>query len=185
MLLHLPDPSEAHHVVDYFVRNEKHLTRWEPARPSGFYTAEWWAQQLERNRRELVEGRSLRLFVRSRRSPRGAVIGTCNFTNIVRGAFQACNLGYSIDATHEGKGMMREALDAAIDYVWEELRLHRIMANYQPTNERSGALLRRLGFAVEGYARDYLFIDGAWRDHVLTALTNPEGPTLDGRPRRT
>jgi ribosomal-protein-alanine N-acetyltransferase len=29
--------------------------------------------------------------------------------------------------------------------------------------------LRALGFTVEGYARDYLFIDGAWRDHVLTA----------------
>ena len=47
------------------------------------------------------------------------------------------------------------------------------MANYIPHNERSGRLLRRLGFMVEGYARDYLFINGAWRDHILTALTNP------------
>jgi ribosomal-protein-alanine N-acetyltransferase len=46
------------------------------------------------------------------------------------------------------------------------------MANYIPTNERSGLLLKRLGFAVEGYARDYLLINGQWRDHVLTALTN-------------
>ena len=33
--------------------------------------------------------------------------------------------------------------------------------------------LRGLGFVPEGYARDYLFIDGAWRDHIMTALTNP------------
>jgi ribosomal-protein-alanine N-acetyltransferase len=46
------------------------------------------------------------------------------------------------------------------------------MANYVPTNERSGRLLRRLGFVVEGYARDYLFIGGRFQDHVLTALTN-------------
>ncbi|MFV8766233.1 30S ribosomal protein S5 alanine N-acetyltransferase, partial [Yersinia enterocolitica] len=26
----------------------------------------------------------------------------------------------------------------------------------------------------EGYAKDYLLIDGQWRDHVLTALTNKE-----------
>ena len=40
-------------------------------------------------------------------------------------------------------------------------------------NERSGSLLRRLGFAVEGYARDLLYLRGAWRDHVMTALLNP------------
>ena len=40
--------------------------------------------------------------------------------------------------------------------------------------------LRRLGFVVQGYARDYLHIDGEWRDHILTALTNPnpEDPEL-------
>jgi ribosomal-protein-alanine N-acetyltransferase len=69
---------------------------------------------------------------------------------------------------------MQEALTGAIAYVFDELRLHRIMANYMPINERSGRLLRRLGFVVEGYARDYLFIAGGWRDHVLTALVNPK-----------
>jgi ribosomal-protein-alanine N-acetyltransferase len=46
------------------------------------------------------------------------------------------------------------------------------MANYRPQNERSARLLERLGFTREGLAKDYLFIDGAWRDHVLTSLTN-------------
>ena len=52
-----------------------------------------------------------------------------------------------------------------------------IQAAYVPANERSGRLLRRLGFTVEGYARDYLYIGGAWRDHIVTARTRPEaGP---------
>jgi len=42
-----------------------------------------------------------------------------------------------------------------------------------PHNARSGRLLERLGFVNEGLAKDYLFIDGAWRDHVLTARLNP------------
>jgi [ribosomal protein S5]-alanine N-acetyltransferase len=67
---------------------------------------------------------------------------------------------------------MFEALTAAIAFAFDVLRLHRIMANYIPGNERSGKLLRRLGFNMEGYARDYLLIDGEWRDHILTALTN-------------
>jgi ribosomal-protein-alanine N-acetyltransferase len=46
------------------------------------------------------------------------------------------------------------------------------MATYQPANERSGKLLKNLGFVVEGYARDYLRINGQWRDHILTGLTN-------------
>jgi ribosomal-protein-alanine N-acetyltransferase len=47
------------------------------------------------------------------------------------------------------------------------------MANYRPENERSARVLERLGFEREGLAREYLFIDGAWRDHVLTSLLNP------------
>jgi ribosomal-protein-alanine N-acetyltransferase len=44
------------------------------------------------------------------------------------------------------------------------------MANFRPENDRSRRLLQRLGFVEEGFARNYLFIDGAWRDHVLTSL---------------
>ena len=43
---------------------------------------------------------------------------------------------------------------------------------YGSVSERG--LLRRLGFVVEGYARDYLFLNGQWRDHVMTSLTNPD-----------
>ena len=50
--------------------------------------------------------------------------------------------------------------------------MHRIMANYMPHNMRSGNLLAKLGFEREGYARQYLQINGEWRDHVLTALTD-------------
>jgi ribosomal-protein-alanine N-acetyltransferase len=43
-----------------------------------------------------------------------------------------------------------------------------------PHNTRSAAVLKRLGFAVDGYARDYLMIDGRWQDHILTSLLNPD-----------
>jgi ribosomal-protein-alanine N-acetyltransferase len=72
---------------------------------------------------------------------------------------------------------MAEALRATNEFVFREMRLHRIMANYRPENVRSGKLLERLGFVREGLAKDYLFIDGAWRDHILTALVNPRFDT--------
>ena len=106
-------------------------------------------------------------------SPRAPILGTCNYTNIVRGPLLACHLGYQIARAAEGRGFMTEALHASNAFAFDSLRLHRIMANYRPENGRSARLLDRLGFVREGIARDYLFIDGAWRDHVLTALTNP------------
>ena len=67
---------------------------------------------------------------------------------------------------------MRESLREAIRYMFTEQKLHRIAANYRPENIRSGRLLAGLGFRIEGFAKNYLFIDGAWRDHVLTSIAN-------------
>jgi ribosomal-protein-alanine N-acetyltransferase len=91
----------------------------------------------------------------------------------VRGAFHCAHLGFGLDGTLEGRGYMREALEAIIAHAFGSMRLHRIEANHQPQNLRSAALLRRLGFVPTGYARDYLLIAGEWRDHVQTALINP------------
>lgn len=172
LVLTMPGPSEAGRMVDYFQRNHDHLAPWEPVRTREFYTEDFWRAQLEESRRELADDRSLRLVMFPKDDARWPAIGVINFTGIIRGAFHACLLGYSIDAQRQGQALMREALEAALRHAFDELRLHRIMANYQPTNLRSARLLRRLGFVTEGYAQSYLFIDGAWRDHVLTALTN-------------
>jgi ribosomal-protein-alanine N-acetyltransferase len=173
LLLTIPPPTAAPLYLTYAIENDAHLSRWEPPRPEGYFTEGWWYKRLEQSRDELAEGRSLRLGIFRRDDPEAILLGHCNFNQIVRGAFQAAVLGYSLDRRCEGRGMMSEALGAALPYVFETMRLHRVMANYVPTNERSGRVLRRLGFVVEGYARDYLFIGGAWRDHVLTSLTNP------------
>jgi ribosomal-protein-alanine N-acetyltransferase len=92
---------------------------------------------------------------------------------IARGPFQSCVLGYQIDQRHEGRGLMLEALTACLGYMFREFKLHRVQASHRPENVRSARLLARLGFQSIGVAREYLFIDGAWRDHMLTALTNP------------
>lgn len=172
LLLTIPDARAAPRMLSYVTENREHFAPWAPPEPEGYYTEEFWREYLQRARREFEQGLSLRLVFFLREEPQGAVVGDCNFTNFVRGPFQACYLGYKIDRRAQGRGLMREALAAAINYAFESERLHRIMANYVPTNERSGRVLRRLGFTVEGYARDYLLTGGRWRDHILTSLTN-------------
>lgn len=160
-------------VVSYYCRNRQHLLSVDPRRPESFYTEEFWYGRIRQDHQEIRDDRSLRLFLFPADEPE-RVIGIANFTNIVRGAAHFCNLGYSVAAAAEGQGYMFEALQAAIAFVFGPLRVHRIQANYMPHNLRSGRLLERLGFVEEGLARDYLLIDGRWRDHVLTSLTNPE-----------
>ncbi len=169
----LPGEETTAAVLDYFVRNEPHHAFTSPPRSKDFYTEGYWRQRLIDNRREFEDDVSMRLLVFHRSATGGPVIGDCGLTQFARGPMQACFLGYGLDHELEGQGLMYDAIRAVLPYAFEELGFHRIMAGYLPTNERSGKLLRRLGFTVEGYARDYLYIESAWRDHVLTSLTDP------------
>ena len=151
-----------------------YLDRWSPPVAPDFFTAAFWAERLPVAVDDYAADRAARFVLQPREAPlEGPILGTCNYTNFVRGAFHACHLGYQVGRDHEGRGFMSEGLRAANAFVFGTLRMHRIMANFRPENERSRRLLQRLGFVEEGFARDYLFIDGAWRDHVLTSLVNP------------
>ena len=168
LVLRLLDPARADLMVRFRSANRERLKRWEPRRSAEYYTEGYWRLQLRYGIREFREGRSVCLTFMT--SAEDAVVGVANFTNIVRGTFQACHLGYSVDGRYEGKGYMKEGLTAGLTYMLEDYGLHRIMANYLPHNERSGALLTSLGFEKEGFARSFLQIDGVWEDHVLTSL---------------
>jgi RimJ/RimL family protein N-acetyltransferase len=99
------------------------------------------------------------------------LVGVYNLSEIVRGAFQNAYLGYYAFAPLAGTGLMRAAMPLVFTHAFDELGLHRLQANVQPENARSRALLEATGWREEGYAPRYLFIDGAWRDHVLYAIT--------------
>ena len=175
-------PGHAGPLADFFRRNERHLAPWDPPRPAGIMASEFWLGECERAVEDYEEGVVLRWVLCLRGEPH-RVIGRVNYTQIARGPFQSCMLGYAIDAGYEGRGLMHEALEATIEHVFTVLRLHRIQASYVPENHRSGRLLERLGFAREGLARNYLYINGAWRDHVLTARLNPAFDTSIFTPR--
>lgn len=176
LIVQVPPVSSARRVLEYCVRNRAHLGPWEPPRPNEYYSLPFWRRQIAGSRDEFEAGASMRTVFMERDPDAadggrgGRVVGIINVSQIVRGAFQAAIIGYSLDGESQGRGLMTEALEAVIDYGFNGLELHRVMANYRPENTRSGAVLERLGFAKEGYAKDYLFIDGAWRDHVLTSL---------------
>lgn len=181
LLLTLPALETADIHLRFAEENRAHLAPWEPPYPSDYFTLGFWRERLRKNLIEHDREISTRFSIFWKDNPHSPVLGNCNFNNFVWGCFHCATLGYRIDHRVQGQGVMTEALRGAIKYMFEERGFHRIQANYRPTNERSAEVLRRLGFSVEGYARDYLFIDGAWRDHILTSLTNTK---MSGRPPR-
>jgi [ribosomal protein S5]-alanine N-acetyltransferase len=170
-LLRQPREADAQATLDYMLRNRERFAPTDPPKPEDFYT-------LERNRRyahdaaaqfEAKTAFRFNVFLRGGGSD---LVAHINFTQVFYGPFRSCSLGYSIDAAHEGKGLMTEGVSAAIGWAFSEAKLHRVQAGHLPENTRSAALLKRLGFTVIGIAPNYLFINGAWRDHVLTQLIN-------------
>ncbi len=171
LVVRLLESGEAEKMLRFRLENRDHLEQWEPKRRPEFFTLNYWELQLQTQRRDYQHGLSLCLAILNSRE--SEVLGVCNFTNIVRGTFMSCHLGYALAQRHEGKGIMKEALQPSCQYVFSNLGLHRIMANYLPHNDRSASLLKRLGFEIEGRAREYLLINGSWEDHVLTSLIRP------------
>jgi ribosomal-protein-alanine N-acetyltransferase len=174
---------DAERVARYLVENREHHGPWDPPRPEAFFTEVYWRDVLDRSMADLHEERAFRFWLIERSSPEGAVIGLVHFNRLVRGPFQCAGLGYSLDHRHQGRGLMREALHAALEWVFEIQRFHRVEASYRPENVRSGRTLAGLGFVVEGYAKNYLLVGDRWCDHVLTALTREE-PRLHRPPAR-
>jgi ribosomal-protein-alanine N-acetyltransferase len=169
--LMLPHPGLAAAMLDFAMRNQPHLRPWSPPAPANFHALEYWQDNILATRAAFDAGSMVRLLMLPASAP-DKIIGSIGFSQIARGPFCSCMLGYQIDQAYEGQGLMHEALQAAIRYMFQEQKLHRIGANYMPHNIRSGRLLARLGFHIDGYAKNYLFIDGAWRDHILTSLVN-------------
>jgi len=171
LLVRLAAKRDVYEIARYYRTNRAFLAPFEPTRSNDFFAEDFWRGQIERNLIEFNYSQSLRLFVFEQAKPE-IIIGIINFTQFFRAPFHACTLGYSLAENKQGKGYMSEAVTLSMQYVFNELNVHRIVANYMPRNQRSGNVLKRLGFVVEGYARDYLLINGKWEDHILTSRIN-------------
>ena len=171
LLVALPQAEDAGLALPFFEINRAHFAPWRPPEPEGMFTQAYWDAQIALMHTSFESGVQIRLWIWAKNDS-SRIIGTMGFSQIFRGPFSSCMLGYQICQSAEGKGLMREALQAAIQYMFTTQRLHRIAAGYRPENVRSGRLLSRLGFHIDGYSKKYLFIDGDWRDHILASRIN-------------
>ena len=161
------------------IRNERWLSPWE-GRPESQPPTSWaerhspvvFTAMLRTVRREARAGRSLPLAV----TYDGVLAGQVTASNVVRGAFDSVAVGYWVDGALAGRGILPTALAMVVDHCFDTVGLHRVEANIRPENTASRRVVEKLRFREEALHLRYLFIDGAWRDHVSFAVTREDVP---------
>ena len=161
------------------IRNEKWLSPWE-GRPESQPPATWsdrhspvvFTAMLRNIRKESRAGRTLPLAI----TYDGKLAGQVTASNVVRGAFDSASVGYWVDGALAGRGVLPTALAMVVDHCFGPVGLHRIEANIRPENTASRRVVEKLGFREEALHLRYLFIDGAWRDHLSFAVTREDVP---------
>ena len=143
------------------------LTPWEPTWPTDDLTRSAFRRRIRRYSEDIRTDQGYAFLVF--RKSDGVLVGGLTLANIRRGVAQAGSLGYWMGLPFVRQGYMTAAVHAVIPFALEKLRLHRLEAACIPTNAGSIRLLEKNGFVREGYAREYLCINGIWQDHLLFA----------------
>jgi len=143
------------------------LVPWEPTWPADDLSRSAFRRRIRRYLEDQRRDQGYPFFIF--RTVDNTMVGGVTLTNIRRGVAQSASLGYWMGEAYARRGYMTVAVRALLGYSFSSLRLRRVEAACLPTNAASIRLLERTGFTREGYAREYLCINGSWQDHLLYA----------------
>lgn len=167
VVLRVPQMSDCSEWAALRESSRDFLTPWEPIWPGDDLTRASFRRRIKRYSEDHRNDLAYSFFIF--RKPDDALIGGLTLANIRRGCAQSGSLGYWIGAPYARQGFMTAAVNVIVPFAFGTLRLHRIEAACIPTNVASVRLLEKTGFKREGFARQYLCINGVWQDHWLYA----------------
>lgn len=82
----------------------------------------------------------------------GKMIGHIYFSKEGLEEFMTSEIGYIFNPAYYGNGYAVEASKAVIQYAFDELNLHRVIAKTSPENIKSWKLMERLSMRREGHS---------------------------------
>ncbi|MCI7107683.1 MAG: GNAT family protein [Lachnospiraceae bacterium] len=179
LLLKIIKPQQADQVLDFYLRDKKLFEQFEPERMENFYTSNFQKKVLSFEGNMTAQGSLFRFYVYEKHNP-DRIIGTICIHHINRGFFSSCEIGYKFSSACHHMGYATESMQRIIAIAFGELKLHRITAWVLPDNVPSIRLLGRLGFQFEGICRDYLLLQGKWRDHAQYSLLSDDYSSANG-----
>lgn len=173
LILRVLDESRAEEVLAFYQAGEVSFAQFEPARPEGYLTTEYHSMVLRGEAAGFLNGTHARYYFSLKEDP-NILIGTVSLTNILKGAFQSCQLGYKLLPDYRGQGFATEAARHLTDAIFREQNLHRIEAFTLADNLPSIGLLTRLGFSFESVATSVILLKNGFTDHCRYYLINPD-----------
>ncbi len=137
-----------------------------------------FAQQVRAFTAMARRGEMLPFALDYRPNPGGVSVfsGQVTVSGISYGAMCWAQIGYWIDPRWAGRGLIPLGVAMAVDYCFTVLRLHRVEVAIRPENDKSLAVVRKLGFRDEGMRERYMHVRGAWRDHRVFSLMAEDVP---------
>jgi [ribosomal protein S5]-alanine N-acetyltransferase len=178
VILRQPQMSDHSEWATLRQKSREFLEPWEPVWPADDLTRAAFRRRLKRYAEDQRSDLAYSFFIF--RKIDGVLVGGITLSNVRRGVAQAGSIGYWMGEPYARQGMMSKALRALIPFGFGTLRLHRLEAACITTNVASIRLLEKSGFQREGYARQYLCINGMWQDHLLYARIKDDPPHLRG-----
>ncbi|MCW2655414.1 MAG: acetyltransferase, ribosomal protein N-acetylase [Mycobacterium sp.] len=153
--------------------DQGHLEPWEPTADSDWAVRQSmsaWPAVCSGLRAEARKGRMLPFAIELN----GQFSGQLTIGNVTHGALRSGWIGYWVASAATGGGVATAALALGLDHCFGPVMLHRVEATVRPENGASRRVLAKVGFREEGLLQRYLDVDGAWRDHLLVAITVEE-----------
>ncbi len=172
LYLRIPTTTDYSQWVQLRSDSKEFLQPWEPIWKEDELTFTGFKRIIQYYMKELKTKRGFPFFVY--KISDNTLVGGVTLSNIRRGASQSCTVGYWMGERFAGLGLMREAVEILLPFVFDHLKLHRVEASCLPSNERSIRLLSAIGFCEEGFAKSYLKINGKWEDHILFGMNQNE-----------
>jgi RimJ/RimL family protein N-acetyltransferase len=103
----------------------------------------------------------------------GKVIGQLN-SAMVDAPNQTADVGYITNPDYRGQGFVNEALEALIEFLFTQEKVHRIIADIDIRNVDSIRVVERLGFRREATFVENDYLKGEWCSMHLYALLSRE-----------
>ena len=170
LYLRTPHKKMLRAIISFNNKNKERFKVWEGELDEDYYTKAYQKRLIKAERKAQHRSDSLCFYIFKEDTL--SLVGKISVYSVAFGNASNAVLGYKLDKDAEGRGYMKEALEKVVEFMFDEINLHRLEINLIERNVRSKNLAKSLGFTLEGESKQFMEINGQWEDHLRYVLIN-------------